>query len=119
MEIEYINFYKENLNYEFMINIENITKREEEKKLHFKRTKKLLDEFFDNIFVLRGPNSISVTEEGKFSSLLYIDVPSSKIILSVSEEKNIPKYTDKTLAFAKEYEKKFNVKVTLQTDYSK
>lgn len=32
---------------------------------------------------------------------------------------DIPKYTDKTFAFAKEYEEKFNVNVILQTDYSK
>ena len=38
--------------------------------------------------------------------------------LSIPEE-FIPKYTKKTIAFAKAYEKRFNVNVVLQTDYSK
>jgi len=29
----------------------------------------------------------------------------------------ILKYTEKTIAFAEEYEKKFNVEVTIKTDY--
>ena len=36
------------------------------------------------------------------------------------QEPLIPKYTAKTIKFAREYEKRFNVEnVTLETDYSK
>jgi len=101
-----------------MVNIENITEREEKRKLHIKRTKDLLNKFFNNISILDTSTSISVTENGQSFSFLYFDPSSNKMTLSIPES-DIPQYTDKTLAFIKEYEKKFNVEVTLRTDYSK
>ena len=119
MEIEYINFYKFDFDKNDMVRLENITRAEEERKLHIERTRKLLDRFFDNILVLGSSDAISVREKGKLYSLLYINISSNKIKLSVPDEENIPKYTDKAIAFAKEYEKLVGKEITLQTNYSK
>lgn len=104
-----------------MVKIENITRREEKSLLKIIRTNDMLKEFFGNIFVTNTSTVISVREKEQINPFLYIDYfnsKSNKITLSIPEE-FIPKYYKKTLAFAKEYEKKFNVDVTLQTDYSK
>ena len=101
-----------------MVNIENITRKEEEKKLKVKRTNDLLNKFFGNVCISNTPFSISVSENEKSSSFLSINYLSDMIVLRIPDSL-ILKYTEKTIAFAKEYEKKFNVKVTLETDYSK
>jgi len=104
-----------------MVKIENITRREEERLNKVVRTETLLSEFFDNISIIYTSTLISVREKEKINPFLYIDYFDSKpnkMTLSIPESL-IPKYTEKTIAFAKEYEKKFNVKVTLQTDYFK
>jgi hypothetical protein len=100
-----------------MVKIEDITEREEERKLHFKKTRELLDKFFDNISISSTPPVITAYDRNESRNFLFIHPP-DEITLSIPKSA-ISKYTDKTLAFAKEYEKKFNVKVTLQTDYSK
>ena len=102
-----------------MVEIENITKREEDRKLKIKRTKDLLNKFFDDPYTIGVSNiSISVSENQNSFSFLSIDLLSDKMRLSIPDS-DIPKYMDKTRAFAEEYEKKFDVEVTLQTDYSK
>lgn len=100
-----------------MVNIENITRKEEETKLKVKRTNDLLNKFFGDVCISNTPISISVSENEKSLSFLSINYLSDKMILSIPDSL-IPKYTEKTIAFAEEYEKKFNVKVILQTDYS-
>ena len=101
-----------------MVNIENITKQEEDKKLHIKRTRDLLNKFFDNIFIFDTSTTISISENESSRAFLYIHYPQNDMLLEISELE-IPKYTDKVIAFAREYEKKFNVEVTLKTDYSR
>lgn len=105
----------------FMVTIENIIRREENRLLKIIRVNDLLKELFDNISITSTSALISVREKEQINPFLYIDYfnsKSNKIVLSIPEEL-IPKYYEKTLAFAKEYEKKFKVSVTLQTDYSK
>ena len=104
-----------------MVNIENITRREEERKLKIKRTKELLNKFFDDICISNKNLFVTVTKNKQSNPFLFIE-PSTpeldKMILTIPDSL-IPKYTEKTIAFAKEYEKRFNMDVTLQTDYSK
>jgi len=101
-----------------MVNIENITRKEEETKLKVKRTNNLLKKFFGGVCISNTPFSISVSENKKSSPFLSINYLSDEMILRIPNSL-IPKYTKKTIAFAEEYEKKFNVEVTLETDYSK
>ncbi len=102
-----------------MVNIENITKQEEDRNLKFKRTKDLLNKFFDNPYTIGVSNiSISVSENLQSPPFLSIDIVSDKMRLFIPDT-DIPKYTDKTLAFAREYEADFGGEVTLKTDYSK
>jgi len=101
-----------------MVRIENITQREEETKLKVKRTNDLLNKFFGYVCILNTSLSISVSENKKHSPFLSINYLSDEMILRIPNSL-IPKYTEKTIAFAEEYEKKFNVEVTLETDYSK
>ncbi|MEK6833752.1 MAG: hypothetical protein AABY32_06945 [Nanoarchaeota archaeon] len=104
-----------------MVTIENITRKEEERLNKIVRTQTLLKEFFDNISITNTSTLIAVREKEKINPFLYIAYFGSKhdkMELCIPEEL-IPKYYEKTLAFAKEYEKKFKTEVTLQTDYSK
>ncbi|GAI69700.1 unnamed protein product [marine sediment metagenome] len=101
-----------------MVNIENITRKEEEKKLKVKRTNDLLKKFFGDVCISNTPFLISVSEKKKPSPFLSINYLSDEMILRIPNFL-ILKYTEKTIAFAEEYEKKFNVEVTLETDYSK
>jgi len=94
-----------------MVKIENITRREEDRKLKIKRTKDLLNKFFDDVYITET-SSIFVKKDIKSDPFLSIS-NLDKMILSAQE------HYEKTLTFATEYEKRFNVDVTLQTDYSK
>jgi len=101
-----------------MVNIENVTEKEEKRKLHIKQTKDLLNKFFNNTFIMDTSTAISVRENPDSSPFLFIQYILNNMILQIPES-DIPKYTKKVIAFAEEYEKKFNVGITLQTDYSK
>jgi len=100
-----------------MVELENITKREEDRKLKIKRTKDLLNRFFDNIYIIDTCVSVSACENELSNPFLSVNLGLNKMRLSIPES-DIPKYTEKAIAFAKEYEKKFNVDAILQTDYS-
>ncbi len=99
-----------------MVNIENITRKEEEKKLKLKRTKDLLNKFFNDVHIT-GLDSdlISVRENKQSNTFLQIFPYSESTIIKLFSLE----YYKQSLAFAREYEEKFKVNVTLQTDYSK
>lgn len=102
-----------------MVKVENITRKEEERKLKIKRTKNLLSKFFGEGECISNTSfSVFVSEDKKSSPFLSISYLSNEMVLSIPDSL-IPKYTEKTIAFAREYEKEFKVKATLQTDYSK
>ncbi len=101
-----------------MVSIENITRKQEERKLKVKKASDLLNKFFDDVCISNTACSIFVRENKKSSPFLSIDYLSDEMELCIPDSL-IPKYTKKTIAFAEAYEKKFNVEVTLETDYSK
>jgi len=101
-----------------MVKIEDITRRGEENKLKVKRTSDLLKKFFGDVDISNTSLSISVSENKKSNPFLSINYLSDEMILRIPNSL-ILEYTKKTIAFAEEYEKKFNVKVVLETDYSK
>ena len=101
-----------------MVKIENITRQEEERKLKIKKIKDLLSEFFDNVDITTTSTIVSMSSKDKYNHFLFVNPSSDEIVLSISESV-IPQYTDKTMAFAKEYEKLAGREVTLKTDYSK
>jgi len=99
-----------------MVKIENITRIEEERKSKIKRTKDLLNKFFDNMCITNTSAVISVSENMQSNPFLFVYFYSKPEKVGLSA----PKYYEKALAFAREYEEKFNLKdVVLQTDYSK
>ena len=101
-----------------MVKIEDITRREEERKLKIKRTKELVNKFFGKVHVIDTSFSISIGENQQSPPFLRINYISDKMFLQIPDSL-ISKYAEKTIAFAEEYEKQLKVDVTLQTDYSK
>ncbi len=99
-----------------MVNIEKITVEREKRKPMVERAKDLLNKFFDNVYITNTSVFISVSKNEQSDPFLFVNFSYTELH---KMRLFVPEYYKKTLAFAKEYEKKFNVSVTLQTDYSK
>jgi hypothetical protein len=109
-----------------MVKIENITSQQEEKKAKVKRIENLLNKHFDkekeNLGIMCCIDNGSITKRDtsdKFKIkrvILHLDYALPNVTKMTLYDMD---YYKSSLGFAREYEKMFNTKVILQTDYSK
>ena len=62
-----------------MVHIENITRREEDRKLKIKRTRELIDKFFGEVYIIDTPVSVSVCENELSDHFLSVNFALNKI----------------------------------------
>ncbi len=98
-----------------MVEIENITRKEENKKLKVGRIRDLSSKFFEDPKFIILSVGVGVIAPLSSDPFLYIHFSSKRDTMFLKEMA----FYEQTYKFAQAYEKKFSIPVLLETDYSK